>query len=99
MAYPANPRRPVKTVTTHYTATGDDWLIRADGTPGPPHVVTLPDATDWPGLTLRIKRVSTVQVRVDAQAGQTIDGQASFILGSQWDAEDVTSDGTTWSRA
>lgn len=57
--------------------------------------VTLPPAEDVAGRWLTVKRLDAA-VTVAAQAGETIDGSASFVLASQYDRVTLLSDGISF---
>jgi len=68
-----------------------DTVLTASGT------LTLPIASTFKHQTLTIKKsASGAVLTVNAQPGQTIDGAASYVLSSQYDAATLICDGTAW---
>jgi hypothetical protein len=90
-------RLPYVTITSNYTATIADFLIRCDATGGV-ITITLPDATTCGGLLLNIKKIdaSVNRVIIDGDASQTIDGQLTQNLPLQYENLTVMSNGTNW---
>jgi hypothetical protein len=85
----------VRTQTTTYTSRAGD-VILADATGGA-FTVTLPVAT---GVTVSItvKKIdaSANAVTIDGNAAETIDGAATRLLSTQYEAVTLWSDGTNW---
>jgi len=69
-------------------------VAASDGT----KTITLPDAKPCAGRQYVIKKIdsSANAVTIVPQAGQTIDGQASISIVTQYDYRRVVSDGTNW---
>lgn len=61
-----------------------------------PVTVTLPSASNIAGRTYHIKRGSTANVTVNTSLSQTIDGNTTATLGSQYDGIQLISDGANW---
>ena len=59
--------------------------------------VNLHTAGSNAGLKYNIKRTGTVNVTIDPDSSETIDGAATFVLTAQYDAVTLVSDGTNWS--
>ena len=58
--------------------------------------VDLHTAVGHAGLKYNIKRTGTVNVTVDPNGAETIDGVATFVLTTQYDSVTICSDGTNW---
>ena len=58
--------------------------------------VNLHTAGSNAGLKYNIKRTGTVNVTIDPNSSETIDGAATFVLSAQYDAVTLVSDGTNW---
>jgi hypothetical protein len=86
-----------KTVTTTYTATGNDALVRADATGGA-FTVTLPSAAAVPGLRLTFKKIdaSANAVTISRAGTNTIDGATTKTLTTQYQTLSLQSNGTGW---
>jgi hypothetical protein len=71
--------------TADYTATANDYTILVDAS-GAARTITLPDAAGIDGRTYLIKKTdnSVNAVTVDGDGADTIDGAATFNLGSQY---------------
>lgn len=82
--------------TTTYTATGDETVITC--TTGSPWTLTLPAAASFPGKHFYIKKTSsdTNVLTVDGNASETIDGQLTLKICSQYDFAKIVSDGSNW---
>ncbi|GIX04970.1 MAG: hypothetical protein KatS3mg114_0839 [Planctomycetaceae bacterium] len=87
----------VATKTTNYSVTSTDSVLLCDATSGA-LTVTLPTAAGITGRQYSIKRISSGAntVTVAAQSGQTIDGTATRVLGTQYETVTVVSDGSNW---
>jgi hypothetical protein len=85
------------TKTSNYTITGTDVVIFADGTSGNV-TVTLPAASSFTGYRFYIKRIdnSGNTVSVARTSSDTIDGQTSVTIASQYDSYTIVSNGTLW---
>lgn len=57
---------------------------------------TLADATKTPGISFVLKLQGTGVVTVGTTSSQTIDGAATFSLGTQYDFVSLFSDGHNW---
>jgi len=82
-------KRVVTTKTAAYTAVNRD-IILMNGA----YTVTLPSpsADDL----VDVKNIGTGTVQIDAAAGDTIDGDATIYLYSQYESVSLVSDGTNW---
>lgn len=86
----------VVTKTGAYVTTLSDEVILADATAGA-FTVTLASAVGLTGKHYTIKRTSAANnVTVDPNGTQTIDGALTKVLGSQYAAIDIRSDGANW---
>ena len=79
-------------ITQDYTPTADDALIISNG--AALIDVTLPPVGNF-GKTYVIKNISTFNVDVYGDSGETIDGALTYTL-NQWDAVTVVDSGTEW---
>lgn len=79
-------------ITQDYTPTSDDTLIISNG--AALIDVTLPPVGNF-GKTYVIKNISTFNVDVYGDSGETIDGTLTYTL-NQWDAVTVVDSGTEW---
>ena len=84
----------IETVTTTYTIEADKFYIRADATGGA-FAVTLPAALNSQGRQLLIKKVdvSGNAVTVTRAGSDTIEGNNTVSLSSQWDKTHLISNG------
>lgn len=82
----------IYTVSVDYAATDQYDIILGNGD----LTVTLPDATDYNGLILTIKNIGTGTVTIATISSQTIDGDPTKSLTSQWQILSVVSNGTNW---
>ena len=82
-----------------YTVDEADDVVLCNATGGA-FDVTLPDAADFKGRRFTIKRLNSgsnaVTVKVAVGSGQTIDGASTSVLGTQYLAITVISDGSNW---
>lgn len=87
----------IATKTTNYSVTSADSVLLCDATSGS-LTLTLPSATGITGRQYTIKRISSGAntVTVAAQSGETIDGAATHVLGTQYGFITVVSDGSNW---
>lgn len=88
----------VTEVTANYTANPTvDEVIEYDATSAS-GTVSLPDADTVAGLRLSIIKIDSTanMVAVAAFAGDTISGQATITLDSQWDKVNLYSNGIDW---
>lgn len=81
--------------TANYTATTSDHTITC-GAGNQTFTVTLPPVLGLAGLILNIKNVGTGTITVDGDGAETIDGAATAILSSQYDAITIQCNGVTW---
>lgn len=89
--------RPPQTIQTSYTATDEDSYIFADAT-AVAITISLPPAADVPYHIFTVKRLNSGanSVTIDADGSETIDGALTFVLGTQYHAVRIFSDGTEW---
>jgi hypothetical protein len=83
--------------TSAYSIAETDDVVLCNATGGA-FDVTLPDAADFKGRRFTIKRLNSGShaVTVAAASGQTIDGASTSVLGTQYLAITVVSDGSNW---
>jgi hypothetical protein len=82
----------VRTLTASGPINGADRVVLVSGA----STVTLPSAGDVVGQLLTVKRIGADTVTVSPQAGQTIDGGASYPLTLTYQSITVCSIGTGW---
>jgi hypothetical protein len=82
----------VSTKTAAYTITGSDGLILANATSAA-FTLTLPSASGNTGKVLRIKKTDSSANAVTVSG--TIDGGSSFVIGMQYEAVTLISDGAS----
>lgn len=82
----------VRTLTASGPINGADRVVLVSGA----STVTLPSAADVVGQVFTVKRIGVDAVTVSAQAGQLIDGAASYALAVQYQAITVVSTGIGW---
>ncbi len=82
-----------------YTATQEDDFILVSA--GSSWVLTLPAAAGCKGKVYTIVKIDATAftVTIDGNASETIDGEVSTILESQYQAIKIVSDGTSWYSA
>jgi len=87
----------VDTVSANTTLGVNHHIVLVNASGGA-RTITLPDATTCAGRQYVIKKIdsSTNAVTIVPQAGQTIDGQASVSITTQYDYRGVVSDGANW---
>lgn len=85
----------VTSKTADYTATTSDTVILVDATSGDV-TITLPTASS--GLHYYIKKTDSSgnKVVVDGNASETIDGNTTQDIISQYDTMEIVSDGSNW---
>ena len=84
----------VRTETTNYNVTKDDWLIIADTTGGN-ITITLPDPSGLSGKTWIIKKpLSGHQVTINTATAAQIDGSDSHTQTSHHSYDVITTDGS-----
>ena len=83
--------------TTNYTATVNDYFIKADATTGN-MTITLPVVSGNSGLLLNIKKIdnSVNTVTVDGNGSETIDEATTQVLSTQYDSVSIYCDGIEW---
>ena len=89
--------RAVKTVTSAYTLTDNDGLIKADASGGA-FTLTLPSAAARASRAFHVKRLNAGAnaVTVGTTGGQTIDGAATKVIANQNDSYTFVSDGSNY---
>ncbi len=90
-------RKPIVAKSGAYTITIDDEVIIADASGGS-FTITLPTAVGISGKTYWIKKIDATAniVTVDGNGAQTIDDGLTAVIGTQYEAITVVSDGTEW---
>lgn len=88
------------TKTSNYTVTESDRdkLILVDASGGAVTITLLAAATAGDGFRVAIKKIdnSANAVTVDGNASETIDGAATATISTQYDSENLVSNGTNW---
>lgn len=84
-------------VSTDYTATTDDEVLLVDGS-GASLTIRLFDATASSGDKILIKKIdsSTNSITIDGSSSQTIDGDTTTTLNTQYESLNLLSDGSNW---
>lgn len=92
-----NRLKQISTITADYLALVSDRTIKGDASLGDIDL-TLPTAVDNEGITFIIKKVdsTTNSIIVTPESGETIDGNSTIEINSQWDTLTIQSDGTNW---
>jgi len=92
-----NRLKQISTITADYLALVSDRTIKGDASLGDINL-TLPTAVDNEGITFIIKKVdsTTNSIIVTPEDGETIDGNSTIEINSQWDTLTIQSDGTNW---
>ena len=87
----------VVTKTSAYTATVDDNTILCNGTSAA-FTITLPASSGNSGLKYNVKKTdsSANAITIDGNASETIDGNLTVSLSSQYDSYTIQCDGTNW---
>jgi hypothetical protein len=88
----------IVTKTASYTASGNDYTILCNNTTGP-ITIALPTAVGCAGRIYVIKKISPAgnTVTVAGYSGaETIDGNTTFALSTQYSNVMIQSDGTGW---
>jgi hypothetical protein len=87
----------VDTVSANTTLGVNHHIVLVNASGGA-RTITLPDATTCAGRQYVIKKIdsSTNAVTITPQSGQTIDGQPSISITTQYDYRRVVSDGANW---
>lgn len=88
---------PISTKSSNYTMTTADGTILVDATSGN-ITVTLPTAASAVEsiFTIKKKDVTFHTVTVDANGAELIDGAATYVLSTQYEAIKIQSDGSAW---
>jgi len=86
----------VKTITTNYTATKDDYLFLLDTTAGQ-ITLTLPDPSGLSGKYFAVKKITAgQQVTIDTVGTAKIDGGDTHTMTNQWAAHEIVTDGVNY---
>ena len=78
------------TKASNYAMNAYDFTVLCNGAAS----VVLPPPTS--GAVYRVKNIAASAASVYHNASETIDGVSAIVLGSQYEAIEVTSDGTNW---
>src|SRR5690349_13165044 len=88
------------TKTANYTVTESDRdkIILVDATSGPVTISLLAAATAGDGFRVVIKKIDSSgnAVTTDANGSETIDGALTSVLSTQYDSDNLVSNGTNW---
>lgn len=97
LEYPAATTYPLTSQTTSYGALGSDGVILASAASANV-TVTLPTAVGATGQAYTIRKTdsTTNTVTVATTSAQTIDGQTTYVLTTQFAYVQVVSDGANW---
>ena len=87
----------INTTTESYVVGATDSAIMADATDGN-ITVTLPAVATNKGRLLTIKKIdsSANTVTIDGSGSETIDGDTTKVISSQYDSITIISDGSAW---
>lgn len=86
----------VRTETTNYNVTKDDWLILCDGTAGG-FTVTLPDPTNLSGKHwVFLKTNSAHSITIDTATTATINGSDTEVINNHWEKKWIVCDGSNF---
>jgi hypothetical protein len=90
-------RLNVVTKAEDYVAITSDRIILVDTATGDVSI-ELPSAVGEAGLAIYIKRITSGlnKAYINAQAGQTIDGDSFITVHLQWESHTLVSNGTNW---
>ena len=96
-AAPAEALESVTSKSTTYTALTSDDIILCDASGGA-FTVTLYTASGNTGRKLKIKKTDTSvnAVTIDGSGSETMDGNLTRLLHSQYEIIEIQSDGTNW---
>ncbi len=85
------------TKTTAYTVTTLDGVVVGDATSAA-FTFTLYTAVGNSGRVVHIKRINAGAnaITIDGSGSETIDGAATYVLGSQWEAVTLVSNNVGW---
>lgn len=83
--------------STPYTATATDRVILVDASGGDA-TINLPTAVGISGKEYVVKKTdaSAYTVTVAPDGAETIDGEATLVIGTQYDSYTLVSDGSNW---
>lgn len=87
----------VTSKTANYTATVSDYLILCNASGGG-FTISLPTASGNTGKVFIVKKTDSALngVVVDGNSSETIDGELTYTLGTQFESVQIVSDGTNW---
>ena len=88
----------VTVTTTAFTIQVNDLIILVDDdTAGAAVTITLPTAASGNKHRYTVKKLgTTAPVTIDGNLSETIDDELTQVIGVQYDAVKVVSDGTKW---
>jgi hypothetical protein len=85
-----------RTITSDYTVTTTDCMIRADATSSG-ITVLIPPAANYPGRVLHVKKIDASANTIDiVSSAGLIDGSASESLAAQWNSVSLIANGISW---
>jgi len=84
--------QPYREVSSNTTILSTDYTINATS----PLVLTLPSAAGNGGLMYHIKSTTTGNVIISGVGGETLDGQPSFDMSTQYQSIKVQSTNSNW---
>ncbi len=82
----------INSPTEDVTLTAEDDIVLANGT----FTVTVPLALDTKGRVYYIKNIGTGTITVSGSNSETIDGETTVDMATQYDVIAITSDNTEW---
>jgi hypothetical protein len=87
----------IATKTGAYTLINTDSTILGDATSAA-FTLTLPTAVGIAGRIYTLKKIdsSVNAVTIDGNGAETIDGEATYSLSTQWKYVSIQSDGSNW---
>jgi hypothetical protein len=86
----------VRTETTNYNVTKDDWLVLCDGTAGG-FTVTLPDPSGLSGKHwVFLKTNSAHSITIDTATAATINGADTEVINNHYEKKWIVCDGTNY---
>lgn len=92
-----NRRTASRAVTGSGAIAVDDYMLLVDASGGAV-VLTLPPVSKAPDAAFLIKKTDATAntVTVDGNGAETIDGAATKVISSQWEAYQFYSNGSAW---
>ena len=84
--------QPIKTVSSDYTILTSDYTVYTTAA----LTLTLPSAAGNQGVMFNIKNISTGLVTINGVGGNTIDGQSSVGISTQYQSISLQSTNSDW---